>query len=58
MSSEMKRLSLFRMEKERDFMREKCKKKEGQRHALPPQIFNGEEYRGVRAVHDTMFIER
>jgi hypothetical protein len=36
------------MEKERDFMREKCKKKPGQRHALPPQIFNGEEYRGVR----------
>jgi hypothetical protein len=35
------------MEKERDFMREKCKKKEGQRHPLPPQIFNDEQYRGV-----------
>ena len=27
-------------------MREKGKKKDGQRFALPPQIFNGEEYRG------------
>lgn len=35
------------MENERDFMREKCKKKEGQRHALPPQIFNDKEYRGT-----------
>jgi len=30
----------------RKFMREKGKKKEGQRNALPPQIFNGEEHRG------------
>jgi len=33
-------------EKERDFMREHAKKKEGQRHCLPPQIFNGEKYCG------------
>ena len=30
----------------RKFMREKGKKREGQRNALPPQIFNGEEFRG------------
>lgn len=30
----------------RKFMREKGKKKDGQRYALPPQIFNGEEFRG------------
>ena len=28
-------------------MRENGKKKEGQRNVLPPQIFNGETYRGV-----------
>jgi len=33
-------------EKDRDFMREHAKKKEGQRHCLPPQIFNGEKYCG------------
>merc|ERR1719192_1082925 len=27
-------------------MRASAKKKEGQRHALPPQIFNGEKYCG------------
>ena len=32
----------------RRFMREKGKKREGQRNVLPPQIFNGEELRGVR----------
>ena len=32
----------------RTFMREKGRKKEGQRNVLPPQIFNGDEYRGVR----------
>merc|ERR1712203_1174973 len=31
---------------QRDFMRASAKKKEGQRHALPPQIFNGEKYCG------------
>ena len=36
------------MQKMRRFMREKGKKKEGQRNVLPPQIFNGEELRGVR----------
>ena len=29
----------------RKFMREKGKKIDGQRNALPPQIFNGEEHR-------------
>ena len=32
----------------RSFMREKGRKREGQRNALPPQIFNAEENRGVR----------
>jgi len=36
------------MENERDFMRQNGKKKEGQRNVLPPQIFNGEKYCGVR----------
>jgi len=31
---------------QKTFMREKGKKKDGQRFVLPPQIFNGEEYRG------------
>ena len=35
-------------EDEVDFMRANAKKKEGQRHVLPPQIFNGEKYCGVR----------
>jgi len=34
------------MDEQRDFMRAGAKKKEGQRHALPPQIFNGEKYCG------------
>jgi len=34
------------MQDQKKFMREKGKKKDGQRFALPPQIFNGEEYRG------------
>merc|ERR1711892_1244787 len=34
------------MEDQRDVMRASAKKKEGQRHALPPQIFNGEKYCG------------
>merc|ERR1712241_599414 len=34
------------MDNERDFMREKGTKKEGMRHCLPPQIFNGEDYCG------------
>ena len=34
------------MEAQRDFMRKTGKKKEGQRNVLPPQIFNGEDYRG------------
>ena len=37
------------MDDQKDEMRAKGKKKEGQRHALPPQIFNGEKYCGVRA---------
>lgn len=34
------------MDDQRDVMRASAKKKEGQRHALPPQIFNGEKYCG------------
>merc|ERR1719425_129027 len=34
------------MDEQRGFMRASAKKKEGQRHALPPQIFNGEKYCG------------
>merc|ERR1711936_1175098 len=34
------------MEEQRDNMRASARKKEGQRHALPPQIFNGEKYCG------------
>ena len=36
------------MQEMRSFMREKGRRREGQRNALPPQIFNGEECRGVR----------
>ena len=35
------------MEDMRRFMRENGRKKEGQKNVLPPQIFNGEQYRGV-----------
>ena len=35
------------MQEMRTFMREKRRKKEGQRNVLPPQIFYGDEYRGV-----------
>jgi len=34
------------MQEMRSFMREKGRRREGQRNVLPPQIFNGEEYRG------------
>eukprot|EP00092_Neocalanus_flemingeri_P088561 GFUD01111918.1.p1 GENE.GFUD01111918.1~~GFUD01111918.1.p1 ORF type:complete len:296 (+),score=116.27 GFUD01111918.1:57-944(+) len=34
------------MQEMRSFMRERGRKREGQRNVLPPQIFNGEEYRG------------
>jgi len=34
------------MDNQKDVMRAKGKKKEGQRHALPPQIFNGDKYCG------------
>lgn len=34
------------MEDDTDFMRGNAKKKDGQRHVLPPQIFNGEKYCG------------
>ena len=36
------------MQEMRSFMRMNGRKREGQRIVLPPQIFNGEEYRGVR----------
>ena len=35
------------MDDAKDFMRANSKKKENERHALPPQIFNGEKYCGV-----------
>ena len=35
------------MEDMKRFMRENGRKKEGQKNVLPPQIFNGEQYRGV-----------
>lgn len=34
------------MDEARNFMRESAKKKDGQRHVLPPQIFNGDKYCG------------
>ena len=34
------------MERQRDFMRAEGRRREGQRNVLPPQVFNGEEYRG------------
>jgi len=34
------------MDEARDFMRGEGKKKEGSRHVLPPQIFNGDKYCG------------
>ena len=36
------------MDEARDFMRGGAKKKENQRNVLPPQIFNGDTYCGVR----------
>jgi len=35
------------MDEAKDYMREKGKKKDGQRFVLPPQIFNGEKYCGA-----------
>ena len=35
------------MEKMRDFMRREGRRRDGQRNALPPQIFDGEEFRNV-----------
>ena len=35
------------MEGMRDFMRKTGRRRDGQRNALPPQIFNGEEFRNV-----------
>jgi len=34
------------MDEARNFMRENGKKKDGERHVLPPQIFNGDKYCG------------
>jgi len=39
-------ISIPGMQDMRSFMREKGRRREGQRNVLPPQIFNGEEYRG------------
>ena len=35
------------MEEAKEFMRTNGKKKDNQRHVLPPQIFNGDKYCGV-----------
>jgi len=37
----------------REFMRARGRRKEGQRHPLPPQIFNGEQFRGDFEDFDT-----
>ena len=42
------------MDEARDFMRGGAKKKENQRNVLPPQIFNGDTYCGVR-IRDIFF---
>ena len=39
------------MDEARDFMRGGAKKKENERNVLPPQIFNGDTYCGVRIHH-------
>jgi hypothetical protein len=38
------------MDDEKDVMRAKGKKKDGQRNVLPPQIFNDEKYCGVSKI--------
>ena len=47
-----------KMEEMKQFMREKAKKREGQRVAIPPQIFNTETYCGasshsIHSIHDS-----
>ena len=41
-------LNSLLVQNHRTYMRENGKKKEGQRNAIPPQIFNGDQFRGVR----------
>ena len=41
------------MDDARDFMRANGKKSEKARHVLPPQIFNGDKYCGVRLLNNT-----
>ena len=43
------------MDEAKDFMRANSKKKEGTRHALPPQIFNEEKYCGVSLIPSTSY---
>ena len=38
------------MEEAKEFMRTNGKKKDNQRHVLPPQIFNGDKYCGVSSI--------
>ena len=47
------------MDEARDFMRGGAKKKENQRNVLPPQIFNGDTYCGVRIknINDFKYFE-
>ena len=44
-------------EEETDSMRANAKKKDGQRHVLPPQIFNGEKYCGVSMVTNKFYLK-
>ena len=44
------------MDEARDFMRGGAKKKENQRNVLPPQIFNGDTYCGVRIMPVSLHI--
>ena len=39
----------------RTYMRDRGKKKDGQRNVLPPQIFNGDDYIGVRKKKEKVF---
>ena len=42
------------MEEAKEFMRTNGKKKDNQRHVLPPQIFNGDKYCGVSRLSMTV----
>ena len=48
MNTEVLDIAAPGMDEARDFMRGGAKKKDNQRNVLPPQIFNGDTYCGVR----------